>query len=345
VGRADEHTATIATVARLAKVSVASASRALNGVRTQPATLGRVLAAAEQVGYLPNASARSLKSRRTGQIAFAMPDVANPVYTAMVRAIQQVAQAEGSRLVLHSTGANADEELGILRDLGRRFVDGLILVPITVTEAHVDALRRTAAPVVVIGRLPTSVAVDTVQADSRRGAALAIRHLHGLGRRRIALINGPQDTVPGRARRLGYLDGLRACGVDRDESLSEVAEDFTADAGRAAARVLFERSSADAVLCANDLLAAGAMDALHTLGRDVPREVAVVGMDDTDLARLTWPSLTSVDLASAERARVAAELLFKRIEDPDRAHSTVRVEARLVPRGSSTPADRDGGPQ
>src|SRR5213595_4313882 len=105
-----DETPTIATVARLANVSVASASRVLNGIRTRPDVLQRVTDAAEKVGYVPNAAARSLRSRRTGQIAFAMPDVANPVYTTMVAAIQQVARANGSRLILHSTDGDVGDE-------------------------------------------------------------------------------------------------------------------------------------------------------------------------------------------------------------------------------------------
>jgi len=133
---------TLAEVAKLANVSVASASRALNGIGTRPETLSQVLEAAERVGYVPNAAASALRSRRTGHIAFAMPDVANPVYASMVNAIQEVARARNCRLVLHSTGSDADEELGILRDLRRRFVDGLILVPLNVTPAQIQAAAK-----------------------------------------------------------------------------------------------------------------------------------------------------------------------------------------------------------
>lgn len=326
---------TITTVARLANVSVASASRVLNGIRTNPETLAKVTEAAHAVGYVPNAAARSLRSRRTGQIAFAMPDVANPVYTRMVSSIQQVAQTGGWRLMLHSTGADAEDELGILRDLKRRFVDGLILASLHLTAAHAEELARAAAPVVVIGKPPKGTPVDTVEADSRRGAAEAVRHLHGAGRLRIGFVNGPQETTPGSARRLGYLDGLRSCRLQRDESLCEIAADFTVEAGRAAAARLLERADPDALFCANDLLAAGAFAALRDAGRELPRDVAVVGMDNTGLSELTWPPLTSVDLGSAERARVAAELLVERIEEPERAPRTVRVEPRLVVRASS----------
>ncbi len=326
---------TIETVARLANVSVASASRVLNGIRTAPDTMTRVTEAAEKVGYVPNAAARSLRSRRTGQIAFAMPDVGNPVYATMVGSIQDVARAGGWRLMLHSTGADAEDELALVRDLKRRFADGLILASLHLTDAHADELRRAVAPVVVIGRPTKGTPVDTVVTHSRRGAADAVRHLYAAGRRRIAFVNGPQHTVPGVSRRLGYLDGLRSCRCQRDDSLIEVAADFMIEPGRSAAARLLERARPDAILCANDLLAAGALAALHAAGLSVPREVALVGMDDSPLCEVTWPPLTSVDLGSAERARIAAELLLERIVNPGLEPRLVGVEPHLVVRSSS----------
>ena len=326
---------TITTVALLANVSVASASRALNGIRTSPATLARVTEAAEAVGYVPNAAARTLRSRRTGQIAFAMPDVGNPVYATMVGQIQEVTRARGLRLLLHSTGADAEDELAMVRDLKHRFVDGLILASLHMTEAHAEELRRAAAPVIVLGRPTKGTPGDSVRANSRKGAAEAVRHLHAVGRQRIAFVNGPTHTVPGASRRLGYLDGLRSCGVPRDDALCEVAADFMTEPGRRATERLLERVTPDAILCANDLLAIGALSALRDRGLDVPADVALVGMDNTTLAEVTWPTLTSVDLGSAERARLAAELLLERIEDPAREPRVVGVEPRLVVRASS----------
>jgi LacI family transcriptional regulator len=326
---------TITTVARLANVSVASASRVLNGIRTSPATLARVTAAAESVGYAPNAAARSLRSRRTGQIAFAMPDVGNPVYTTMVGSIQEVARVAGVRLLLHSTGADADDELAMIRDLKHRYVDGLILASLHLTEAHAAELSRSAAPVVVIGRPTVGTTVDTVRAYSRKGAAEAVRHLHAVGRTRIAFVNGPTHTAPGSSRRRGYLDGLRSCGLPRDEKLVEVAADFMVEPGRRAAESLLARVRPDAILCANDLLAVGVLAALRDARLEVPEQVALVGMDNSDLSALTWPALTTVDLGSFERARIAAELLLSRIDEPGRDAEVVGVEPRLVVRASS----------
>ncbi|MBA2331407.1 MAG: LacI family DNA-binding transcriptional regulator [Actinobacteria bacterium] len=329
---------TITTVARLANVSVASASRVLNGIRTSPATLARVTEAAEAIGYVPIAAARTLRSRRTGQIAFAMPDVANPVYTTMVSSIQDCARARGWRLLLHSTGADADDELAMLRDLKNRFVDGLILVSLHLTDAHAEELARAAAPVVVIGGPRSDAITDTVHAFSRKGARDAVLHLCGLGRSRVAFVNGPQHTTPGASRRRGYLDGLRFCGLARDDSLIEVASDFMIEPGRVAAERLLERERPDAILCANDLLAIGALSALRDAGLEVPGDVALVGMDNIPLSRITFPPLSTVDLGSAERARIAAELLLDRIESPGREPQVVGVEPRLVVRGSSEAA-------
>lgn len=325
---------TLATVAKLANVSVASASRVINGIKTNPDTLQRVREAAEAVGYVPNAAARSLRSRRTGQIAFAMPDVSNPVYTAMVGSIAQVARAKGSRLILHSTDGDVSDELGFLEDLKQRYVDGLILVSLEFTDAHAAAVENAAVPVVVIGRPAKGVKVDTVRANSRRGAAEAVRHLYDLGRRRIALVNGPEQTAPGAPRKQGYLDALRACGLTRDDTLMEVAEDFTIGAGTIAVAHLLPRGKPDAILCANDLLALGALSALRAAKKTVPNDVALIGMDNTNLSEVTSPPLTTVDLGSGERARLAAELLLARIEHPGRRPRVVAVDPTLVVRES-----------
>jgi LacI family transcriptional regulator len=331
------------TVARLANVSVASASRVMNGIRTSAATQERVTEAAEAIGYVPNAAARTLRSRRTGQIAFAMPDVGNPVYTTMIGSIQEVARARGRRLMLHSTGADMEDELAMVRDLKHRFVDGLILASLHLTEVHAEELRRAAAPVILIGRPTTGTTVDTVRAYSRKGASEAVRHLYAASRRRIGFLNGPQHTAPGSSRRLGYLDGLRSCSLTRDDALIEVAADFMIEPGRRATERLLARARPDAILCANDLLAIGALAALRDAGLDVPGDVALVGMDNTPLSEVTWPTLTTVDLGSSERARIAAEMLLERIDDPLREPRVVGVEPRLVVRassgaGSETPA-------
>ncbi|MDT0266490.1 LacI family DNA-binding transcriptional regulator [Streptomyces sp. DSM 44915] len=336
---------TIVSIAERAGVSIASVSRVLNGQGARRDTTERVRRAAAELGYVPNAVARSLKGGRTRQLTFAMPDIGNPVYVAMVRAIQEVTKAAGYRLLLHSTDAVAEDELAVLRSLQDRTSDGLILVPIRITDAHVAALGAAAGPVVVIGSLPPGVPVDSVRADSVAGATLAVRHLHATGRRRIAFVNGPADTVPGHHRELGYRAGLAECGLPYRPELV-VRTEFGVEAGARAARRLLP-AGPDALFCANDQLALGAAHALLARGLRVPADLAVAGMDDSELAQVAWPPLTSVDLGSAERGRRAAELLLDRLdgrpappggERAGPAPRTTTAPPRLVVRASTAPA-------
>lgn len=330
---------TVETIARRAGVSIASVSRVLNGVGARPDTVRKVERAAAELGYVPNAVAQSLKGGRTRQLTFAMQDIGNPAYVSMVRQIQAVTKPLGYRLLLHSTDAVAEDELGVVRSLADRTSDGLILCPIRVTDEHLAAMRQAARPIVVIGSLPEDAPVDSVRADSVSGAMLGVRHLLEGGRRRTAFINGPEDTVPGASRLRGYTQALAEAGIEPEPGLME-STDFAIEAGTAAAhRLLAADPAIDSIFCANDQLALGAAHAAQARGLDVPGDLAVVGMDNSELALASWPPLTSVDLGSAERGRIAARMLVSRLEGGDvPPGSAVRCETvapRLVVRASS----------
>jgi LacI family transcriptional regulator, galactose operon repressor len=331
---------TLVQVAEHAGVSVASASRALNGASASLEMVERVEAAAAQLGYVADVMARSLKVGRTEQLALSVADLGNPVYVTMMRAVETVVRGAGYRLVLSSTGSDAEEEIQILRNLNRGYADGLMMSPLRITPGLIAELSASRLPLVVVGTLPAGVKVDNVRANSPRGIGLAVDHLVATGRRRIAFLNGPLDTVPGARRARGFARACRAAGLP-DTQPRVVAGDFTHDAGQRAAEDLLDGPLPDALLCANDLLAVGAMRTLLHRGIRVPEEVAVVGMDDTDLARQCTPSLTSVSLGSAERGRLAATLLLERLADPDRPPRRVTVQPRLSIRESSS----TGGPR
>jgi LacI family transcriptional regulator len=325
---------TVHTVAARAGVSIASASRVLNGVGGSAETIRKVREAAAEVGYVPNAIARSLQSQRTGLIALAVADIGNPVYVAMMRAIEAVVAGSGRQLLVHATGGRVDNETALLRRLAHRYVDGMIISPIRITDDHLAALVDSPVPVVVVGQLPADAQVDNVRTDSRTGVALAVDHLVAGGRRRIGFINGPLDTVPGAARDAGFRRALARHGIALDERLVEVG-DFQYAAGRAAAERLLARAVPDALFCANDLIAVGALHALLVAGIAVPEDVALVGMDDTELAQMAFPQISSVSLGSETRGRRAAELLLERIDEPDLPPRRIEVPPSLAVRASS----------
>ncbi|MET3469050.1 LacI family DNA-binding transcriptional regulator [Microbacterium sp. M4A5_1d] len=325
---------TITQVAARAGVSVASASRALNGLVASPETAAKVRDAARELGYVADATAQSLKRGRTLQLGFAVADIGNPVYVEMMAAVEQVVSASGYRLLLSSTGTSSSS-VDVVRDLGRGYVDGLILSPLRVTEELLTALAAAPIPFVVLGRLPDSAEFDTVRADSPTAMRLVVDHLVDEGRRDIAFINGPTDTTPGVMRRDGFIaavgqyDDLRTRHVD--------AADFTIAAGYDAALPLLDRPDRPAaVVAANDLIGVGVLRAAEDLGLRVPADLAVTGLDNTELAEVVRPGLTSVDLGAKERGRAAAEMLLARIADDTRPARTVTVPPALVVRGSTS---------
>lgn len=325
-------------VAAKAGVSVSSVSRVLNGGSASEELARKVREAAAELGYVPHASARTMRTGRTDQITLAVADVGNPVYVQMMRTVTGIVAKAGYRLVVSSTGSDPQAQIDLVTSLNRGYADGLLMSPLRITEDLIEAMRSSRLPIVVIGTLPADVALDNVRADSATGIGLAVEHLVAQGRRRIALVNGPVDTVPGSARLAGYLAAVERFGLPTSSELQVTATAFTYRAGRKATAALLGQASPDAIIGANDLLGVAALKELAAAGARVPEDVAVVGMDDTDAAELATPSLTSVDLGSAKRAKAAAKLLIRRIAEPDAPVSRIVIPPVLSVREST------GGP-
>jgi len=333
---------TVVEVADHAGVSIASVSRVLNGIPARKDTEARVRAAVADLGYVPDATGRALKLGSALQVAFAVDDVGNPVYTEMMQGVEDGMSGSGSRLLVSSTGHDPQDLLALVQSLSRGYADGLIISPLQRTPQLVEALVNAPVPVVVIGDLGSGVPLDGVRTDSRRGVVMAHQHLVETGRRRIAFVNGPADTAPGRARLEGFRQASAAAG---SAGAAIEARGFTVSAGEEAwsqIEQLGTRARPDAVLAANDLLALGVMRGALSAGRRVPRQLAVVGIDDIQFARIFSPSLTSVSLQARERGRLAAQLLLERMAAPGAPPRTVLVEPRLVIRESSAPRTADG---
>lgn len=327
--------ATIATVAAQAGVSTASVSRVLNGDPSVGSDIrNKVEAAVAEMDYKPNAAARSLRAQDTRQVALVVDDIANPAYLDIVAAVQEVVREDGRRLLLLSSNGRDDEERAILDSLGQRFVDGLVMTSTRFSPSVVAALRQAPVPVVVIGS-SSDLPVDRVAVDAGAGVRTAVAHLADQGCHHLAMVNGPAHTLPAQSRLNGFLGGA----ADAHVSVAVVlhGDDWDRESGRRAGLDMLDRANPpDAVLCANDQLALGVLDACYEQQVAVPDDLAVVGVDNSRDANVCRPRLTSLDLSFSERGRIAARLLLDRISGQVVGDAQdIQVETTLVTRASS----------
>jgi DNA-binding LacI/PurR family transcriptional regulator len=309
---------TLEQVAALAGVSRATVSRVVNGSsKVSPAVRAQVEWAVAKLGYVPNRAARSLVTRRADSVALVVSEpharfFSEPFFAGMVRGVSAALAETGVQLQLliaHDSGDRGRLERYVVGG----HVDGVLLASLHGDDPLPGTLERAGVPAVLVGRPAGSGPASYVDADNRGGAGKAVDHLARRGRRRIATIAGPQDMGVGQDRLDGYRDGLAAAGL-ADDDLVE-AGDFTEEGGAAAMGRLLARpgSPVDAVFAASDLMAAGALRALRVAGRRVPDEVAVVGFEDSAVARYAQPPLTTVRQPIEEMGRQATRLLLARV--------------------------------
>jgi LacI family transcriptional regulator len=305
--------ATIKDVAARAGVSAATVSRYLNGNRVREAR--RIGEAVEALAFRPNQLARSLKSGSTRTIGVLVPDISNPFFADVVKGVESVMRAGEYSLLLCNTDENVERERTIVNLLLQKQVDGILMAPATEWSDAPLMLRARRVPVVLIDRRIEAQDFDVVLVDNVNGSAQAAEYIVSLGHERIAMISGPLDTTPGRERYEGFLQGLRATGHDLDERYLEVA-DFREDGGyQAALRLLAVRPAPTGLFVSNNLMAIGALRAIHNLGIHIPTEMSFLCFDDLALAELTSPPLTVISRPSTEQGVLAMRLLKFRMQD------------------------------
>ena len=332
--------ARLVDVARLARVSRSTASRAITGAPgVSEEARAAVERAARRLNYRPNRAARSLVTRRTDLIGLVIPEptsrlFGDPHFPRLIRGVNEELAGKDLQLVLFTPQSKQDEQRLEGHLASRQIVDGVLFVSLHGADPLPARLARQGVPVVVSGRPLGSVEITYVDVDNLRGAATAARHLLAAGRRVIATISGPQDMVAGQDRRAGYRQAMTDAGL-LDRALEE-AGDFTQESGHAAMRsLLARRPDLDGVFAASDLMALGAMRALREAGRRVPDDVAVVGFDDSPAASAAEPPLSSVRWPLDEMAREMTRLLLRAIDDRSLPPRGVLLATRLVPRASS----------
>lgn len=312
-----ERRPTLEEVAERAGVSRATVSRVVNGQTSVAEPLRKAVeAAAAEMGYVPHAAARSLVTHRTDSIALIVPESPTRVFSddqffpSVIRGVATELDAAGKLLVLMTTGSNEGRARVERYAIGGH-VDGVMFASLHDADPLPELMLRRGVPVVCNGFLPHSSA-PWIDVDHVGGVRTAVEHLVAAGRCKIATITGPQDMSAGRARLEGYREALAPTGQRAVIAIG----DFTAQSGVEAMRqLLADEPDLDAVFVASDLMAAGALQALHLAGRRVPDDVAVGGFDDSAIATAVRPALTTVRQPLATVAEETVRLLTALLDD------------------------------
>ncbi|MEU2118458.1 LacI family DNA-binding transcriptional regulator [Streptomyces sp. NPDC016459] len=333
---------TLEEVAALAGVGRGTVSRVINGSpRVSEQAKAAVERAVAELGYVPNRAARALAGSRTDAVALVIPETearlfAEPYFLDIIRGVSSEL-ADADKQLLLTLIRSEQERQRFEQYLAAQRVDGVLLVSVHGDDPLPDQVRALGLPAVLNGRRTEDERVAFVDSDNTGAGRTAVAHLAARGRRAIATITGPLDMYVARCRLDGYREGLADAGLTADEALV-AGGDFTEEGGRRAMRELLDRRpDLDAVFAASDVMAAGARGVLREAGRSVPGDVALVGVDDSAVARHMDPPLTSVRQPIEEMGRAMARLLLQEIAapgDPDEQPRTM-LPTELVVRASS----------
>ncbi len=311
-----QKTITIKDVAKRSNVSISTVSRVLNKKNrlVNPETRKRVLDVIDELGYYPNAMARSLHSNKTRTIGMIVQDIANPYYPSIVKSVENTAQKWGYSIILANAERSRLRTSKYLKIMCEKRVDGLILIGggIVQDAEEQDFLERTGVKIMVIGK-PHNTKLASVQIKNIEAAREACTYLIGLGHRRIAMITGTDDSATAVDRTQGYREALEANGLPFNKEWV-ISGDFDFKGGYSAAEKLSQiggKNGITAIFAQNDMMAIGAMKALQKKGYRIPQDVSILGFDDIQAASFVTPTLATVAVPLEELGSTAMENLVK----------------------------------
>ena len=334
--------ATVLDVARVAGVSTATVSRALSGDGSgvRPETRRRVMEAAESLGYEPNRLPQYLKNQSVNTIGFIVNDIGNPFYTAIARGCEDVIRTAGYSLILASTDEDPEREAAVLAEMQAEKLAGIILTPSGEPSLQLARMVERGTPIVSLDREP-GVRLDTVGVDNEAAAFEGVHHLTGLGHRRIGIVAGPDTIGAAEDRLAGYRRALREVGLEPEPALVRRGDLREEGGYRRAIELLELDEPPTAIFSINNLTTIGVLRATRHLGIDMPDDLSLVGFDDIPTGELLDPPLTVIVQPTYQLGAKAAELLLRRIAEPDATRTEVVLHASLLIRGStSRPAAR-----
>ena len=328
----------IRTVAALAKVSIATVSRTINGAPVVSDRLSkRVWQAIHQLGYFPNTHARTLVSGRSRLFGIIVENITNPFFPELIQSFEEVAVAHGYEILVSSSNSNPAILTTCVRRMLERKVDGVAVMTFGEEESVLDQLMHRNVPIVLAEFKLEDPKGSTILLDYKTGIHAAVKHLTELGHRRIAFLAGPHSLHSAITRENDYRTAMQA--VELPVQKKWVIEcDHTLKGGVAGFGKLQALSARPtAIVCSNDMTAIGVLRAAYMKGLRVPQDLSVIGLDDIDFAEFTLPPLTTIRLSRIDLARAAFEALRQQAEDPTnpKLQREYLVSTSLVVRGST----------
>lgn len=331
---------TQADVAKKANVSQALVSYVVNNnssVSIPVETRQRILDAMRELNYVPNVTARRLRSSKTYTVAGIIPDITNPFYPAFERGIQDTVDQYGYDLIMYNTDGTAERERKCLASMLQGRVDGIIGVFFHLRAMDLSSLIDQKIFVVRLEGMPKRVGaipLDNIYVDNIAASQMAVEYLIGKGHTRIAMLTSREG--PARFREIGYRDALKTHQIDVESDLLSIGAYSEEGGYQAMGKLLQNGQRPSAVFAANDLMAMGAMIAIREAGLSIPNDIAIMGFDDIPSAKLVYPALTTVAQFQRKLGQRAAEILMERINGsvPEGGRS-VEMPYRLVEREST----------
>ena len=330
---------TIKDIANRAGVSVATVSYVINKSRfVSPELTARVEEAIDQLGYSPNAVARSLRQNRTKMIGLIVPDNSNPFFAEIAKGVEDAGFEAGYSVILCNSNASIDREMVYLDLLRSNRVEGIIFIATTTHVEQVRSFVRAKIPAVIFYRDVPDIDVDTIRIDNFKAGYTATRHLIDLGHREIACIRPASDETPSAQRVEGFKRAMEESGLAWQPELMPHGDNRVSSGKSAVQDLVSSRRNFSAIFSTNDAMAIGAMRALREIGYYIPQDVSVVGVDDIILASYSEPPLTTIAQPKYEAGCQAVEFLVERIEGGyNQGPRKILLETQLIVRESTAP--------
>lgn len=338
--------ARLCDVAERAGVHLSTVSRALNpgrGGKVSTEVAERVRRIAKEMGYQANAFGYGLKTQRSMTIGIIVPDLTNPLFPPIIRAIEHRLQDEGYIAILGDSDNDTLQEQKIVEKMMSRRIEGLILATAHLNDDFVFRIIDGTFPVVLVNRTTEVEGVVSIAPDDMRGVRFAVDHLVDLGHQIIAHIAGPQSLSTGRNRREGFCRAMRARAIPVQRNLIKECEAYSETAGRAAMSMILDSGiQVTGVVTANDLLALGCYQTLTDRRLRCPQDISITGFNDMPFSDKFTPPLTTVHIDLHQMGDRAAEMLLSIIRNPQTGLRAVELRPSLVVRASTAPPRATG---